>query len=240
MREPQSLSKRLAAVASFIPIGTRIADIGTDHAYLPVYLALQGKISTAIAGDVNEGPLALAKAHVQQYQLESVIDVRKGDGLEVIAPGEVDVIVIAGMGGSLMQEILSRGQDKLEGVRRLVVQPNVSAHVLRMWMMEHGWELKGEKIVDENGKYYEILMAEPGDGETPYAELSSQEKARAILMGPFLLAEKNEVFKRKWQQEYELRKRILSSLKKSESEASQEKREHIEQELRLIEGGIAP
>ncbi|MDQ0339656.1 tRNA (adenine22-N1)-methyltransferase [Caldalkalibacillus uzonensis] len=238
MSNQQPLSRRLAAVASFIPIGARIADIGTDHAYLPVYLALEGKISTAVAGDVNEGPIAAAQAHVQQYQLESVIDVRRGDGLDVIAPGEVDVVVIAGMGGSLMCEILSKGHDQLNGVRRLVVQPNISAHLLRLWMLEHDWELKGEKIVAENGKHYEILMAEPGDGEAPYAGLSSQQKAQAILMGPFLLAEKNEAFQDKWQQEYEQRKRILSSLKKSESETSKDKREYIEQELRLIEGGI--
>jgi tRNA (adenine22-N1)-methyltransferase len=233
-----TLSRRLTQVAQFIPIGARLADIGTDHAYLPVQLALQGKISSAVASDINEGPLRAASALVEKYQLQSVIDLRQGDGLDVLQPGEVDVVVMAGMGGLLISKLLDKGMDKLVSVNRIIVQPNVSSHLIREWFLHHDWELKAEKILAEKGKVYEVLMAEPGEGEAPYAGLNEEEKAQALYMGPFLLKEKNAAFILKWRQEYELKSQIISSLNQSDSQESKEKREQILRELHWIEGGM--
>lgn len=237
MVEP-ALSKRLAQVAQFIPIGCRLADIGTDHAYLPVHLALAGKISSAIATDINEGPVQAARANVEKYQLQSVIDVRQGDGLAVLQPGEVDVIVLAGMGGSLVCRLLEEGKDKLVSVSRLIIQANTCTYQVRRWLMRNGWELKAEKMVEERGKYYEILMAEPGQGEAPYIGLDGEEREQALYMGPFLLQEKDEVFISKWTEEYEQKRRIIASLARAVSPESREKKEKFIRELSWIEGAI--
>lgn len=234
MIEP-TLSKRLAQVAQFIPVGSRLADIGTDHAYLPVHLALAGKISSAVATDINEGPVQAALAHVEKYQLQSVIDVRQGDGLEVLEPGEVDVIVLAGMGGSLICRLLEEGKEKLESVSRLIIQANTCIHQVRRWLLHNGWELKAEKIVEERGKYYEILMAEPGQGEAPYIGLEGEKREQALYMGPYLLKEKDEAFISKWTKEYEQKRSIIASLERSASPESEEKKAKFIRELNWIE-----
>lgn len=239
MNEHQ-LSKRLAEVASLVPTGCRLADIGSDHAYLPVHLLVQGKICAAIAGEINEGPLQAAKKQVEKLGLDSVVDVRKGDGLEVIESGEVDVISIAGMGGALICQILDAGIEKLHKVQRLILQPNVASHLVRQWLLDHGWELKQESLIEEDGKYYEVLMAEPGNEHQTYEGMDQQEKERAILMGPFLLKEKSAEFIHKWQGEIEKRNKIVASLQHTSGEDKGDKLKHVLEEISIMEGGIRP
>lgn len=234
----QQLSKRLQAVSTYIPTGSRLADIGSDHAYLPINLMLQGKISMAIAGEVNEGPWQSAHNNVEKYELEGVVDVRKGDGLAVIQEDEVDVIVIAGMGGALITDILNNGLEKLLSVKRLILQPNVASHLVRQWFIVHQWELKAETIVEEDGQYYEVLMAEQGDPEEPYNEMTAEQRQKAILMGPFLLAEKNEAFLNKWTAECKKRKQVVASLQKATNEESKDKLQWVEKELQMIKEEI--
>jgi len=235
MNEHQ-LSKRLAEVAALVPAGSRLADIGTDHAYLPVHLLIQGKICTAVAGEVNEGPYQSAMSQVEKLGLHSVVEVRKGNGLEVVEDGEVDVIAIAGMGGALICQILNEGKEKLKKVKRLILQPNMAEHMIREWLIENEWELKVERIIEEDQKIYEILMAEPGDPNLPYEGLSPFEKKQAILMGPFLLKEKSEVFVQKWKSEIKKKLRILDSLQNAEDKGTRE--EEIKEEIKLMEEGI--
>lgn len=237
MNEHQ-LSKRLTEVASLVPTGSRLADIGSDHAYLPVHLLVQGKICAAIAGEINDGPLQSTKNQVEKLGLDSVVDVRKGDGLEVIENGEVDVISIAGMGGALICHILDEGLDKLYKVQRLILQPNVASHFVRQWLIDHEWELKHESIVEEDGKYYEVLMAEPGMAQRAYEGLDEQGKERAVLMGPLLLQEKTAAFIEKWQGEIEKRNKIVSSLQHTIGEDKEDKLKKVVEELNIIEGGI--
>ncbi len=110
------LSERLRAVAALVTSGGTVADIGTDHAYIPIYLIQTGAVSRAIAMDVNQGPLARAREHIAQYGLEASIETRLSDGLAALRPGEADSIVIAGMGGALMVRILDEGRDKLDEI----------------------------------------------------------------------------------------------------------------------------
>ena len=111
------LSKRLAAVARLVSAGSRLADVGTDHGYVPISLVCEGKIPSAIAMDVNRGPLNRARAHIKAQGLEKYIDTRLSDGLAALAPGEADSVLIAGMGGMLMMRILSQGQAHWDTVR---------------------------------------------------------------------------------------------------------------------------
>ena len=199
------LSKRLHTVASFVPTGSVVADIGSDHAYLPCYLLNKKVASRAVAGEIVEGPFQSAKQQVKEDGLEDRIDVRRGSGLSVIDQYEVDVITIAGMGGPLISQILEDGKEKLAGVKRLILQPNISAISIRNWLIENKWKIIDEIILKEDDKIYEVIVAEPSE-EKVY--LSFEDR----LLGPFLSAQKSEVFKQKWQQEYKQWDRILTQI----------------------------
>ncbi|MBU8905683.1 tRNA (adenine(22)-N(1))-methyltransferase [Desertibacillus haloalkaliphilus] len=201
-----NLSDRLLRVANHVPQGAKVADIGSDHAYLPCYLCLEGIIDAGVAGEVNEGPFQSALSQVKKVGLEQQIEVRKGNGLEVIEQGEVDVITIAGMGGPLIRTILDEGKDKLNGVKKLILQPNIAADKLRIWLKDQSWALVSEEIFEEDEKIYELLIAEKGDGSRPYEEDLETE----FLLGPYLMREKNAAFRKKWDHELANWKKVLS------------------------------
>ncbi|WP_042355025.1 tRNA (adenine(22)-N(1))-methyltransferase [Bacillus rubiinfantis] len=206
------LSARLAAVAKYVPQGSRVADIGSDHAYLPIYLAKNSGIPFAIAGEVAAGPFHSAEQNVLAEGLSGVISVRMGDGLEVIKPNEVNCITIAGMGGTLIASILEKGKEKLGSVTRLILQPNIGANSIRKWLLNNSWVLLAEEILEEDGKIYEILVAEH-DGE-PLKPYESNLEA-GLLFGPYLAPEQNEVFKKKWLGEKRNWQRIYQQLEQA-------------------------
>lgn len=142
MMNHEKLSLRLQRVAVHIPKESILADIGSDHAYLPCYAVIHNLCSKAIAGEVVEGPYQSAVKQVRETGLEAKIDVRKGDGLDVLEKDEATSITIAGMGGTLITSILEKGKDKLAKVERLILQPNVGSQNVRTWLMDNGWELK--------------------------------------------------------------------------------------------------
>ena len=229
----EKLSLRLATVAKYIPEGAKFADIGSDHAYLPCYAVLSGKAKAAIAGEVVEGPYQSAKKQVELQNLVGKISVRKGNGLEVISPGEVDCITIAGMGGTLIVNILDAGKEKLPGVRRLILQPNVGAASVRSWLIENGWRLTAEEILEEGGVIYEVLVAEPGDPLSPY---EGKERDASLLMGPFLMEEKSAVFKKKWENEANNWRKILTNLQSAaDTPENQRKRAEFARKIRIVE-----
>ncbi len=157
-----SLVGRLAALVACVPQGARLADIGTDHAYLPIELVQENIIVSAVAGDVHLGPYKAAKEHVEGLKLEEKISVRLGNGLAVLYPGEVDTAVIAGMGGQTILEILNNNPEVVISLKRLVLQPMVAAAAVRRWLNENGWCLVEEQLVQEDGRLYEIIVAEQG------------------------------------------------------------------------------
>jgi tRNA (adenine22-N1)-methyltransferase len=226
------LSKRLETVAKYVPKGARLADIGSDHAYLPCYLAKNGQINFAVAGEVVLGPFQSAQNQVISEGLKDIISVRLGDGLEVVRETEVDCITIAGMGGALIASILENGKEKLTSVKRLVLQPNISAISIRRWFLEHNWELVEEGILEEDGKIYEILVGEKGDPYKPYGTAIES----GLLMGPFLAARKEEVFRKKWSLEKQNWIRIYEQLEKaSESKETSEKKQELLSKIKLVE-----
>ncbi|MDQ0205557.1 tRNA (adenine(22)-N(1))-methyltransferase [Alkalicoccobacillus murimartini] len=231
MNERQ-LSNRLKTVAGYVQHLKKIADIGSDHAYLPSYLCLNQPAMHAIAGEVSEGPLQAARAQVAELEIEHRIDVRKGSGLAVISRGEVEGITIAGMGGALITSILEDGKSKLEGVTRLVLQPNNAARSIRIWLLENDWRLVKEEILLENEKYYEILVAEPGTDRLRYEE----DRDKKLLFGPHLMVERNEAFQKKWLGEQENWRRVLMSLKQGkEQEALYKREQQIQKQIQLVQ-----
>ncbi|MDU0201663.1 tRNA (adenine(22)-N(1))-methyltransferase [Paenibacillus sp. MAH-36] len=244
------LSKRLQMIADRVPVGSKVADIGSDHALLPTFLAQQGMIVFAVAGEVNPGPFEAATRQVLESGLSKKISVRSGDGLAVIEPGEVNVITIAGMGGSLMASILEAGKQKLEGVTHLILQPNVGEDQVRKWLLAEGWNLVAEAILEEDGKIYEILTATAGSAqdknsqEALYAERTLSggivvSKERLLQMGPYLLEEAPEVWFSKWDSELKKLAMIEGQLKLSTAEASAVKAEQIAQEIKDIKEVLA-
>jgi tRNA (adenine22-N1)-methyltransferase len=238
------LSKRLEMIAKQVPAGSRLADIGSDHALLPTYLVQQGQVTKAIAGEVNPGPFQAASKQVNEAQLIETIEVRLGNGLEVLAPGEVDVITIAGMGGALITSILEAGKTKLTGVGLLVLQPNVGEANVRTWLMANGWILTSEQILEEDNKIYEILTAVPAaltklTNEDIYQTRELPEGLEAnkellLKLGPYLIEQKSEVWHRKWQFELGKLEMIRRQLSLSALEESRQKQQEMEQEMKQI------
>ncbi|MFZ5645406.1 MAG: tRNA (adenine(22)-N(1))-methyltransferase [Bacillota bacterium] len=156
------LSSRLAAIAGYIPPGSRVADIGTDHALLPVSLVKSGRSPWVVATDINEKPYLNACRHIVESGVSEFVEARKGNGLEPLRPCEIDVIVIAGMGGNTISGILAESRGVLAGVRRMVLQPMSDPGDLRLWLSQNGWSIVDETLVKEDGRYYVITVAEPG------------------------------------------------------------------------------
>lgn len=209
-----------------------MADIGSDHAYLPCYAVLNHKASGAIAGEITDGPFLSAKRQVEKLALNSRISVRQGDGLEVIKKGEADAITIAGMGGSLIAQILEAGKDKLTGKERLILQPNIHAVHIREWLYKEGYALIDEVILEEDGKCYEVLVAEEGDRDAAYAGISL---SAGMLVGPFLAKEKNAVFLKKWTQELRHTQTIYKQISRAAStEQNQQKLKELADRMELL------
>jgi tRNA (adenine22-N1)-methyltransferase len=224
----QKLSKRLERVASFVPQGSVLADIGSDHAYLPCFLGLKKMIRKGIAGEITDGPFLSAKEQVSHDGLTEVIEVRKGDGLSVLQEDEAEAVTICGMGGSLIVSILEKGKEKLGSAERLILQPNVGARTVRKWLLKENWVLVGEDIIEEDGKVYEILVADR-TGKQPYTENSEAE----MLFGPFLLKNQNEAFKEKWTGEVRQWHAILAQMERSQGAVAEEKRAELEKNIKL-------
>ena len=187
------ISKRLELVASFVPQGAILLDVGSDHAYLPIDLVERGRIKSAIAGEVVEGHYQSAVKNVEAHGLKEKIQVRLANGLAAFEEADqVSVITIAGMGGRLIARILEEGLDKLANLERLILQPNNREDDLRIWLQENGFQIVAEIILEEAGKFYEILVVEEGQ-----MKLSASD----VRFGPFLSKEVSPVFVQKWQKE---------------------------------------
>ncbi|MCR5666855.1 MAG: class I SAM-dependent methyltransferase [Eubacterium sp.] len=151
------LSKRLEAVAGLVTKQGVLADVGCDHGFLPIALYEQGRIKKAIALDVNEGPLLRAREHICEAGLADVIETRLSDGLAALKDGEADSVVIAGMGGNLMQGILARCCDVAKSCKEIILQPQSEIDLLRAWLTEAGFKICAEDMVLEGGKYYPMM-----------------------------------------------------------------------------------
>lgn len=183
----QELDERLAAVAAFVPFNAHLADIGTDHAKLPLALISMGKIKKAIATDVNIGPLEAAKRAVKMAGQEKAVDVRLSDGFCALKMQEADTVTIAGMGGALICRILQDAGNVLFYVKNLILQPQNGAEQLRAWLYANDWHIADENLAYVGNRLYEIILAQKGRSKSPAPPLLS--------IGPLLWQKKPPLLK---------------------------------------------
>ena len=170
------LSKRIYALADKVIDGDSIADIGTDHGYVPMLLMRQGRSPHVIMSDISEGSLAKARETFAACRLEDKVresDFRVGDGLQTIEAGEVDELIIAGLGGHTIKNILADDEEKSRSFRRIILQPRKHSGTLRHYLYTHGWDIESETLAEEGKFACEIITALPsGDihREAPYSE----------------------------------------------------------------------
>lgn len=160
------LSLRMKTVADMVIPGGRVCDIGCDHAFVSIYLVANGRSDRVIASDVRTGPCAIARDNITKWNMEENIDLRLGDGLATVAPGEADSIVIAGMGGILITDILDAGMQTVESARQLVLQPQSEIEHVRRYIYEHGWKVADEKMLIDAGKYYVVMNVDVSHPDT--------------------------------------------------------------------------
>lgn len=217
------LAKRLAAAAAYVPAGSVAADIGTDHAHLPIYLVEAGICRRVIATELRPGPFQSALRKIEEHKLIHKIDLRLGDGLKVIGPAETDVLVLAGMGGNTIREILAASPEVLNTVKLLILQPMADPGDLRTWLVSNGWKIYDERLVEENSKIYVIIAAVPGNEDVKDAVL--------LELGPRLAEKKDPLFGRYLEIIAGNYQRALAGMKASNSAAAVEKALETEKKL---------
>ena len=188
---PIELSLRLRTVAGLVPRQARFADVGTDHAYLPIWLLQRGWISEAIVSDLRQGPLERAKRNAERYGLTGSMSFRLGDGLAPIAPDEVDVIAMAGMGGESIVEILAATPWMRWGSHRLILQPMSALDELRRWLCLNGYCIE-EELLCQDERLYTILSVTAGEMPdlTPaecWAGRQTRDPLRGVLLDRLIL-----------------------------------------------------
>lgn len=222
------ISRRLNRLAGLVTEGNRLADVGTDHGYVPITLCLEGKIPSAIAMDINRGPLERAQAHIVEAGLCDRIETRCSDGLAKLKGGEADTVLIAGMGGRLVARILTDGAEALQGVGELILQPQSDIALVRGWLGRNGWRITLEDILGEDGKYYPLFRAEPGEEE----EALTREE---LSFGRLSLQRSPEVLAAYLDWQIRVHEEIRNNLPEQETERAREQRAQLEDRLTLLQ-----
>jgi tRNA (adenine22-N1)-methyltransferase len=188
------ISNRLMTAAALVTQGYTLADVGTDHGYIPIYLLQQKKIPAAIAMDINEGPLERAKKHIALYGLQAYIQTRLSDGVAALKPGEVEAVLIAGMGGGLVMHILKDGEKVCQSAKELILQPQSEIEHVREFLREKGYTILAEDMVYEDGKFYPMMKVQY-QGENENAQKASEVLKLSDLYGGLLLQNRHPVLK---------------------------------------------
>jgi tRNA (adenine22-N1)-methyltransferase len=186
--DSMNLSERLICIAKCIPDCNCLADIGTDHGYIPIYIILNNISKKVIAGDIKKGPIEIANKNILNYKLEDRIETRIGPGLSVLKKSEADVILIAGMGGNLIADIIEEKLDIATEADCLILQPVQYPEVLRKYLSKANFNIFDEELAKEGNKYYHIIKAKKGTGQVYekevyyYTGLSLLDKRHPILI----------------------------------------------------------
>ncbi|WP_019553223.1 tRNA (adenine(22)-N(1))-methyltransferase [Propionispira raffinosivorans] len=222
-----NLGPRLLSVAKFVPKGSVVADIGTDHAYLPISLVENKIVDKAFACDVHAGPYQVAQKTILAAGVSSQIDVRFGDGITVLSPGEVDVLTIAGMGGALMIDILSKCPRVTADLKGVVLQPMNGAALLRSWLYQNGWKINEEDLVFDEGRLYEVMYAVHGYTAMPEDLL--------MEIGPMLWQNRHILLRQHIENLLFQSKRVLRGMANSEQAKQSEKYSFVLEKIKELE-----
>lgn len=222
-----NIGVRLEAIGRLVPQGCSLADVGTDHAYLPVWLLEKGIITNAVAGDIAEGPCRAARATVAMYGAKDKVEVRLGSGLKVLEPGEVECVTIAGMGASTMIEIFEESEAVTASLKHMVLQPMAGASSLRRWLCEHGWQIIEEDLVEDGVHFYEIISTVQG--------AASQYSEAEYVIGPVLLKQGHPLLHKHFTRQIDNLKQLLSNMERSEQAMATEKYANTKKLLSEIE-----
>ena len=179
------LSKRLQTIADFVKKGSVVADIGTDHAHIPIYLIKNNIISKAYACDINAGPLEKAKENINYYGVKN-IELRLSNGLEKLKTDEADTFIIAGMGGELITDILEKGRIFFDAERKFILSPHTKTDEVRKYLLSNGFEITKEDMCIDEGKFYTVMEALYTGNSVSYTQ-------GELLFGRYLIDNKNPI-----------------------------------------------
>jgi len=228
------LSKRLKAVADSVTVNNRVVDVGCDHAYISIYLIENDIASNVIAMDVNKGPLERARENITRQGYDNRIHTRLSDGLHEMEPGEADTILIAGMGGALMTRILREGLESVQKSSELVLQPQSELFLVRRFLHRIGFCIVQEQMLKEDGKYYIIIKAIPGQKQ----EIYDQEVF--YQYGKLLLEKREPVVKEYLRREKRIRRQVIEELKNHNgTDKAIERLREVQREMEYIEEGLS-
>lgn len=222
-----NLSERLELVVSFVEKGSRPADVGTDHGYVPIALVERGIAPEALAMDVREGPLARAREHISRHGLSEKIRTRLSDGVTALEEGEADTVIAAGMGGELIIHILRDGRRLWYSVAHWILSPQSEPEKVRVFLQENGFCIRREAMLSEDGIYYVVMDAVRG-------RMEPLDGAQAFY-GPCLIRDRDPVLKEYLVREKGVLERILAGLGNRNSTGAAARREELSARLALVE-----
>ena len=226
----------MKAVAAMVTKGHRLADIGTDHGYVPIALVQQKKIPSAIAMDINKGPLAHAKENIALYEVADYIETRLSDGVEALQAEEVDTILIAGMGGELVIHILSAGEKVCRSAKELILQPQSELRKVRKFLREHKYKIIDEDMVLEEGKYYPMMKVIPVEEDIFWRNKPESIIIPCDIYGPILLKNGNPTLRKFLVKQHKQLTQLMQDLEtQPESAAIAERKKEVQDELEINE-----
>lgn len=220
------LSDRLQAVASFVTPGLRVADIGTDHGYIPIYLTEQGIIPYAIAMDINKGPILRAQENIKENGLEKLIETRLSNGFDKLEPGEADCAVIVGMGGELITKILDNGRNVTDELKELVLSPHSEVWLVRKYLHNNDFKIIDEKMIIDEDKFYTIMKVVKG-----IDDIYSEED---YMYGKILIEKKDEVLMKYIFKEYNKVEKIFENISKNGTDNAKSRIAELEKEKKML------
>lgn len=220
------LSHRLDTIASCVKAGSSVIDVGTDHAYIPIYLIKNNIVQSCIATDIHKGPLEKANRNVKRYKIES-IDLRLTNGLRGIEKGKADTLIIAGMGGYLTRDILAQDLELVQTMNQLILQPQQDICQVRRFLHSIHFKIQNEIFIKDEDKYYTIIIAIPG--------YEKYENAYEYNYGKLLIEQKTELFKTYMLEKHQKLSAIYQHLSQGQSPYIERRKQELKEELTIHE-----